>query len=195
MDLLLTLKWLDPNIITNFSEIIRKDGGMALRPEKIEKIWIPDLYNWNRTALKAKDEWALLKTAKILTTDEINEEEGTHEKTTVEMKYEIKTSVYCKFEYSQYPMDSQNCSINIGSSSNVADFQLHDENKRYHGPKAYGAVGLNMKIRFFSKNNHTKENTVGCDIQMNRLMVPFMMKYYVPSLFLYVFNFLHYSHL
>ena len=181
IDLLLTLKWFDPGIITNFDESMKRAGGISLRSEKIDMIWIPDLYIWNRTSVKAKDEWALLKTSKILDSDEINIEEGQFDTTIVELKYEIKTSIYCDFEYSKYPMDTQNCFLKIGSGSDDALFGLHQGNKSYHDTKYYNAVGLNLKISFFGKENHLRGNTVGFHIHMNRTMTPFIMKYYIPT--------------
>ena len=177
IDLLLTLRWLDPNIMTNFNEQDKKQYGLILRPEKLDKIWIPDLYIWNQTSLKTKNEWARLKTSKILTTKKIKEKEDTYSKTTVEMKYEIKTSIYCKFEFSAYPMDAQNCSVKIGSGSEGAIFILYDEGKMYHASKRYRAVGLNLDIGFFGEGNRETNNSVGFHIQMNRLLSPFFLKF------------------
>lgn len=74
-DLLLTLRWHDPNIVTKFTEKDRREGGITLRPENIDKIWTPDLYIWNRTSVKKVDEWAFLKTSKILPTNDTSEDD------------------------------------------------------------------------------------------------------------------------
>ena len=179
-DLLLTLRWLDPNIITNFTKQSKKAGGIILRPEKINMIWTPDLYIWNRTSVKTRDEWAFLKSSKILSTNEINEVESQYAKTTVEMKYVIKTTIYCKFEYSKYPMDTQNCSIKIGSASDGAIFSLYDKNRSYHNSINYRAVGLGLDITFFGERNNERGEKIGFQIQMKRLMTPFLLKYYIP---------------
>ena len=149
-----------------------------LRPSKVKEIWSPDLYIWNRTSVKSKDEWALLKTSKILT-HEIKEEDK-EDQTTVELKYEIKTTIYCRFEFSKYPMDSQNCSIEIGSGSNAAIFVLYEKDKLSHDSTSYSVVGLTLNIEFFG--NNAKGNTIGFNIHMNRLLSPFLMKYYIPSI-------------
>ena len=178
IDMILTLRWLDPNIITSLKGNIEQHNGTILRPSKVKEIWSPDLYIWNRTSVKSKDEWALLKTSKILT-HEIKEEDK-EDQTTVELKYEIKTTIYCRFEFSKYPMDSQNCSIEIGSGSNAAIFVLYEKDKLSHDSTSYSVVGLTLNIEFFG--NNAKGNTIGFNIHMNRLLSPFLMKYYIPSI-------------
>lgn len=179
IDLLATLRWFDPNIKTNFKEEIDKKNGIILETEKVYNIWIPDLYIWNRTSIKSKDEWAFLKMVRILMTNETMDEDSV-DNTIVELKYEIKTTIYCKFEYFTYPMDSQNCSVRIGSGSDASLFVLDKKDQSYHESKYYSAVGLNLIIDFFGYD--TKDNGVGFHIQMNRLLSPFMMKYYIPSI-------------
>ena len=179
LDLLLTLRWLDPNIITNFNEDMMEEEGVILRPEKVKEIWVPDLYIWNRTSVKEKNEWAFLQTSMISTRNQLKDKDQ-NEQTTVELKYEIKTTIYCKFEYSKYPMDSQKCSVKIGSASAAAIFVLNEHDRAYHVSTNYGAVGLNLAIEFFG--NDKGINSVGFHIKMKRILRPFMMKYYIPSI-------------
>ena len=96
------------------------------------------------------------------------------------MKYEIKTNIYCKFHFSLYPMDKQNCSIKIGSGSNDAIFRLYDKNNVFHTATKYEAVGLVMDTRFFGEENNSGKGTVGFFVVMDRLMGSFLMKYYIP---------------
>ena len=52
IDLLLALKWFDPNIRTNFTEREKELHSINLRPEKLNMIWIPDLFISNQTTIK-----------------------------------------------------------------------------------------------------------------------------------------------
>ena len=183
IDLLVNLKWHDPNIRTKFTTEDEKNEGVVLRKEATEKIWTPDLYIWNSTTLKSKDEWASLKRSRIFSIRNITDQGSASAKTIVEMKYEIKTTVYCDFKFLQYPMDVQNCSIKIGSGSGGAIFLLKDEvDKDLHLSTSYKAVGLNMTINFFGRDNQFGNSTVGFQIEMNRLIYPFLMEYYVPCI-------------
>ena len=183
IDLLVNLKWHDPNILTKFTTEDEKNEGVVLRKEATEKIWTPDLYIWNSTTLKTKEEWASLKRSQIFSIRDFNDQGSAYTKTIVEMKYEIKTTVYCDFQFVQYPMDVQNCSIKIGSGSGGAIFLLKDEvDKDLHLSTSYKAVGLNMTINFFGRDNQFGNSTVGFQIEMNRLIYPFLMEYYVPCI-------------
>ena len=182
IDLVLNLKWLDPNIRTNFARMDVENGGIALRPEATRKIWTPDLYIWNSTSLKTREEWASLKTSKILTNNSLNGSDSKTSKTMVQMKYEIKNSIYCDFHFATYPMDEQTCSIKIGSASEEAIFILNDGEKGFHAPTSYYAVGKTMSINFFGQRNVNGSDTVGFNITMTRLMQPYMMKYYIPTM-------------
>ena len=187
-DLILTLKWLDPFIHTYFTEKDKKNKGIVLSKDAYDKIWSPDLFVWNRTSVTSTDRWLSLVECKILTTTAINEQENKRnitnqiQKTTVEMRYVIKTTVYCKFQYAKYPMDTQNCSVKIGSSSHSAIFTLFDERNFYHTPKEYDSVGLKMQVTFLGSNNKFGNDTVGFQVQMNRLLRPYLMMYYIPCI-------------
>ena len=175
-ELILTLKWLDSNIHTYFTEKDKKRKGIVLSKEAYDEIWSPDLFIWNRTTVTSTDRWLSLVEGKILTSKAINEQEEKSNitrqilKTTVQMKYVIKTTVYCKFHYAKYPMDTQNCSVKIGSSSQSAIFTLFDEIRPYHKPKEYDSVGLKMQVIFLGSNNKFGNDTVGFQVQMSRLL-------------------------
>ena len=94
----------------------------------------------------------------------------------------MKTTIYCKFKYGFYPMDTQKCFVRIGGDSDQAIFVLNDEKKNYHMPTSYSAVGLNMDISFFEENNDDGKQSVGFKVEMSRLISPFMMKYYIPCI-------------
>ena len=85
----MTLVWSDPNIRTNTNE----DEKIILSPDAVKKIWTPDIYVWNRTTITTVDRWASLIQSRIFRNGK---------DTNVELQYEIKTTVYCIFEYSKY---------------------------------------------------------------------------------------------
>ena len=94
----------------------------------------------------------------------------------------MKTTLYCKFKYGLYPMDTQKCSVRIGGDSDQAIFVLNNEKKNYHTPTSYTAVGLFMDITFFGEKNGGGKKPVGFKVEMSRLISPNMMKYYIPSI-------------
>lgn len=191
IDLVLTLAWFDPGIRTNFTTKDTNKGGVILSPDATKLIWTPDLSIWNRTAYLGQmpQHWVSLIRCKILSLNAIKEKlnDGGNEEyqlaTMVEMKYSIKTTIYCTFEYSKYPMDSQYCDVKMGSSSSDATFTLLDKNRKYHTTKQYRSVGLNIEVNFFEEGTDNKTvNVVGFKVKMTRLIQPFLMMYYVPCI-------------
>ena len=187
-DLVLTLEWLDPNIRTSFDKRQEDSNGTILFPDAVNMIWTPDLYVWNRKKVMNTNGWISLIKSRILPSNTITEEEAETSmikqplKTRVEMKYEIQTTVYCKFQYSKYPMDSQNCSVKLGSSSNGAIFTLFDHSHNHHRTQRYYSVGLIIEVMFFGKGNKEGNDAIGFHVQMTRLKQPYLMMYYVPCI-------------
>ena len=141
----------------------------------------------NRKSFQIKDEWATLITTRLLASKDIDRLEGMNsgnQKTvipTVEMKYEVKTTVYCKdWSYKDYPMDTQTCDISFGSAPGSSIFTLYKEPGIYRHPNAYRAVNFNITIDFFEKNTSHHGNYVGMKIIMKRLEMSFLLKYYAP---------------
>ena len=188
IDFTLVMRWLDPNIKTNFSAEDKANGGIILSSDAINLIWTPDVYILNRTSFKTKDEWAALKSSKILITNEFTDVNDTSDesleqvKTTIEIRYEMKSTVYCDFDLSSYPMDTQRCRLSIGSGSLGAIYVLYDPNNSYHLINTYVAANALMKIEFFDEKLNSGMNTIGMKITMRRLTDSYVMKYYIPAI-------------
>ena len=181
IDLLLTLRWLDTDIRTNFTDKMKRNGGLSIR-QKMGKIWTPGLYIWNRTSVMPKEEWAALTKSRVLTTNQFRNEETGSWGAFIELKYEVKTTIYCDFDYTQYPMDSQMCSVKIDGDSDNAIFILYDPSNAFHTNRTYKAVGLMMNIVFFGGENGLDADSVGFSVRMKRLIRPYMLKYYIPCM-------------
>ena len=181
IDLILKLRWLDSDIRTNFTEKMKENGGLSIR-QKMNKIWTPGVYIWNRTSVQPKEEWAALTKSRVLTTNLLEKEQIGAWGAIIELKYEVKTTIYCDFDYGQYPMDSQTCSVKIDGDSDNAIFILYDESNTSHTNTTYKAVGLIMDIVFFGGQNGLDADSVGFSVQMKRLIRPYMLKYYIPCM-------------
>ena len=66
--------------------------------------------------------------------------------------------------------------------SDGAIFALYDKDGIFHVPTKYKSVGLTMDISFFGEGNRMKGEKVGFHIHMSRLMTPYLLKYYIPSI-------------
>ena len=152
--------------------------------DALQLIWTPDAYILNRTTFRNQDEWASLRSSKILTANEYEDKLRLrhNDKTPVEIKYEIKATVYCEFDLSAYPMDTQLCNISFGSGSLGAIFSLYDPTNLYHSLNTYEAANFAMRITFFDNGVDSGKNVIGVQIFMARITDSFIMKYYIPSI-------------
>ena len=186
IDFTLVMRWIDPRINVRFSPQNRKRGGILIRKKAMEQLWIPDFQVWNRTSLKFDKEWVSLIRSKVLESTEINVLDGKNnseyelEYPTIEMKYEVKTKVYCSFDYSNYPIDNQTCDVGLGSASFESIFELYDKNGIHQTPQPYQTGNLKISVEFFDQNRDNGENMVGMRIHMKRLTYSYFMRYYVP---------------
>ena len=175
LDLTLRMRWTDPDFKFKFSIKDQERGAMLLSPETTSEIWNPDLHINNRTYFKQQEEWESLISSKILG-GKTNQ---------IELKYEMKFTVYCHFEYARYPMDQQRCNVSIGSSTQSVMFVLDpapNDSEGLHHVNDYQAENFDMVIQFFDNGIQDGSNTIGIMIEMCRLQTSFLYMYYIPCI-------------
>ena len=189
IDFTLTMRWLDSRIKTGFSHDNNESEEALLGPAAIDKIWSPDLHILSRQSFKIKEEWATLITTRILKNRDINILDGKSSTRyelsipTVEMKYEVKTTVYCMdWTYFAYPMDNQTCNVSFGSASASSIFTFLNTREQKFNRTTYTALDFDVSIRFFDQNINNGRNHVGITILMKRLTTSYIYKYYAPCI-------------
>ena len=181
----LTMRWLDPNIKTNFSSDNNEHQERAVNPRRIGNIWEPDWYIPN---LRDYNKRFQIKSFDILTNDEFSQEDAIQipktrvSKTAVKLRYGIKSTVYCNFDHSAYPMDDQTCNLTMGSGSFGAIFVLYDKSNISHGEVTYETKTFETSITFFDEKLNNGNNTVGMKIKLSRIVNSFILKYYIPCM-------------
>jgi hypothetical protein len=177
------MRWFDPNIKTNFSQADIENGGITLAQRLNEyQIWTPDWFIFelrNFKTLESQRIKSLIILPEQMLTD-LRALNYTRKRTLVEMKTEIKTTVYCNFYHREYPLDNQTCEVRFGSRSLGAIFTLYDPNETSHAETRYEAAQFDMAVKFFDEKINSGNNTIGIDIKMTRILDPFIWKYYIP---------------
>ena len=182
VDFTLRMRWLDQRI--GIDKIRMHNGrGIGLSPNALNKIWTPDVHIQNRASFKIHDEWYSMVNARIMTLDETNQIKSTKDEiaTGVELTYEIKDSVHCEFDYSNYPMDKQTCRLGLGSRSSDTKFKLYDRDRRFHNTCNYKEVNFNITVNFLNLPLEGS-SIIGMNIQMTRLRNSYLMEYYIPCI-------------
>ena len=188
IDFTLTMRWLDPHIRTN--EGYLEEDDIVLSPKAIEMIWTPDMHVWDSASFG--NEWEKMISSKILSTNKRNQldvcddRENQRTKTGIEMRYEIKTTVFCQFDHSTYPMDNQTCEISFGSGSSSAIFALYDWKQDFPNQHQESIIkrtdDFEVSMSFFDQGTCHGNNIVGITVEMKRVTTSFILKYYIPCM-------------
>lgn len=179
-----TMKWWDPRVVSNHSQVASKNHEIILSSTAVEKIWTPDMVIHDQTAIKTRDEWISLVSSKILMPDYARPSEKLNSsKANIEITYEIKSSVYCDFDHSRYPMDTQTCNVTFGSSSFGSIFVLENKTNTKRKDLSYTASTFEIETSFFDNRRHTSgENTIGISYTLTHSITPYLFKYYLPCM-------------
>ena len=182
VDVKIVFTWHDGGIIRNKSSKsdpqIRPRTEIQLVGRQVGEIWKPEIYIYNLSKfdmLKVSDPISRVSVVRM-------KNSGIHEDndTMVKLVLEGTASVYCSFEHNDYPMDRQRCQLQISSEICNADFSLHS------GDIVFGAEyssDFDMEIEFYNEHliRDCKGRVVGVRVKMRRLILPFIMKYCLPS--------------
>ena len=182
VDVKIVFTWHDGGIIRNKSNKsdpqIRPRTEIQLVGRQVGEIWKPEIYIYNLSKfdmLKVSDPISRVSVVRMKNSD-IHEDNDTM----VKHILEGTASVYCSFEHNDYPMDHQTCQLQISSEICNADFLLHS------GEIVFGAEyssDFDMEIAFYNEHltRDCKGRVVGVRVKMRRLVLPFFMKYCLPS--------------
>ena len=187
----LTLSWIDTRIKTNFSTgegPRNNETSMALQVNVLNGIWRPDLYIFNRSAFLDPYGTRSTISLKLYSLNMYNKLHGTNIKeihsnnysTIVEYKSEIRSWVFCNFDYSRYPMDTHECTLRLGSRGSSAAFVLSGVSPGTI--PIYNAAGFEISTTLFDENIRNGNNTIGVKLNMRRRLKSFIMKYYTPAI-------------
>ena len=185
LDMSITLFWMDNRITTYRPALISVEQaklGFGLPLDQAKHIWIPDLYIYNLADYQSFKSSLAFVSLKVLTMHHLDRGFCF---TGPMVRYEIEAKVkfYCDFDYSSYPMDQSTCKLRLGSKRSNMKFKLYDERNTNFNAGIYQALDFEVQALIVEdKYSQDKMNAVGLDIKMNRVIKPFMMKYYLPCI-------------
>ena len=188
VDFTLTMRWMDDAIHTNFSGLDNKTRSISIHTEKAKDIWKPDLHIYNISNYKSYWDSKQERRLEILTKKEVFDIHSVmntgkqNNKTAVLYTFDARSTVYCNFDLSAYPLDIQVCEFRFGSRSSEAVFVLHDPNGNNHLEAYYEADNFHVTISFFDQKLGIGRNMVGFNIKMVRIVTPYIMEYYLPCI-------------
>ena len=170
---------MDARISTNFNEstISTESGGIGMDISKADDIWQPNLYIHDLSDYKAFSDSKQLRSFTILDTNPFNESNPL-----VQLVVEAKATMYCNFNHDRYPIDTQICNFRLGSRSTGVHFVLYDPGNESHNTASYRVDNFDITIAFFDGENVDNGEIITLQIQMDRIILPFVYLYYLPCI-------------
>jgi hypothetical protein len=203
-DIFIHLQWRDDRIKVKPSSIQdeqRFGSWHILDSNQINKIWNPDLTIYNMSSFK--------RLSTLNPSNGFLKIYSKLDKILVDYVFDAQVTIYCKFDYSSYPMDEQHCELRMGSISygRHLNFVLWKRIPRmgYNDSvltpplQVTDVKGFNIKIKkmtdnFAYCNPENREENKLCkarhlqhvvfDIQMKRYLPPIFMHYYAPCIYI-----------
>ena len=177
VDAKLILYWVDSGIIASFDNEAEARGYIPLSQKAINKMWTPDIYVHNLSDYKSFIDSQHVSSVKVMHNSSYFETNGT----IIEYKIEFRASVYCKFDFTNYPTDKSSCRFIFGSQYSNIQYIFVDESLANNR----SVTGLHeCKISMTNTSlmtDQTFKNSIGLEVQISRIIRPFIYRYFLPS--------------
>ena len=181
LDFYLELFWIDDRIKTSllYNEV------SVLNNNLIDKIWKPDL--WIQSLCDFKLHSVLEPTGGFFIGN-MNRcsraycnHNQTEQNTFVTYNFDAEATIYCNFKFLNYPMDTQYCNFVMDGSYPYRDIiELRFEAGHFgYTNKNSNIDEFDIEISFDDKTNQTGMHS---RIRMQRHILPFIIKYYLPCI-------------
>ena len=188
LDISLTMMWMDYKIYTHDPDFsvggnrLFTSGSNEITIENSKKIWKPDLPVHNLYDFKAFIDSLRMVSLKVLSVNHLDDNlciAGPM------VKYEIeaKITIYCEFDFSNYPMDHSDCKLRFGGQRSDIKFTLYDPVNSSHGEQLSEISDLKMVVRVAEDTDSIPTKyKIGLDISLQRQIKSYLLKYYLPCI-------------
>ena len=182
------MEWREPRIKANFSLVSKQYVQIKLSPKNIGSIWHPDLDMYTKDLEDWKSLYDPLLFQEVVVSERaFLQKPGTGPNvTSIHVWKDWVATIYCKFDFSSFPLDTQQCSFRqTGTSETIRPLlypSLNIENWNY---KAGGFQITISPVGTFSSTNVTLNNprdSTGFNITLERIIQPYLYQYYFPCI-------------
>lgn len=176
-DMGLTLRWTDHRIRLKNSTFIRKKGGqIGIDKITAEDIWKPEFVAYNLSDYKAFEDSIHFVGLKLTLDQTLTQNNNFRQHgVTVEYDLEAKVTMYCEFEFRNYPMDISKCMFRFGGQWSGVRFILYDPEHHFHRTHYYHARDFDITIDFFENSS-----IIGFNLELDRSIGSYIVRYYIP---------------
>ena len=196
------MEWKDSRIRYNFSSIpnIMHDNVSHTKfsPSEVGKIWHPnlDIFTYNQQDWKYLYDPFWYQSLGILKCPTLRDCSPTKGDTTMYANKHWIVTLFCNFDFSKFPMDTNHCKFRqiFGSTSEIVDLFLYPQSARsYRNNKPKKRQSWRYEFRDFKitvrpvgtliVQNETFQNAsrdFGFDVKLTRIFEPYLYQIYMP---------------
>ena len=184
VELLQYMEWSEPRIRANFSSII-KQNKIKLSTKSVNKIWHPDLDVYTKDLKVWKSLYDPMLYQDIYLSNDMNE--GS---TKLSALKSWKATIVCKFDFSFFPFDIQNCAfLQFGSSQKlhlISSCRKISTGTKYKLNDFDVSLAPAGKLCEYNSSSTTPMDLAwidtGFNVTLKRKIIAYVYTYYLPSL-------------
>ena len=202
IDIMQHMEWKDPRIRYNFSSIpnMMHDNVSHTKfsPSEADKIWHPnlDIFTYNLQDWKYLYDPLWYQSLGILKCPTLRDCSLAQDDTTMYANKHWIVTLFCKFDFSKFPMDTHHCKFRqiLGSTSEIVDLFLYPQSaQRYSNNKPKKSQSWTYEVSDFKifvkpvgtliMKNKTFQNAsrdFGFDVKLTRIFEPYLYQIYIP---------------
>ena len=162
--------WEDRRIKTKLKS---RDSYIKLVADKdLPKVWLPISVEENLKELTPHYDPILYTELRFFRDNRISTDA-----TVLNFTVEYRAIIYCDFDFQPFPFDIQKCHYHTRARDpDEIQLWLYDgTDDSLHSNTSYNEAGFHATINFVNNTNN-----VGFDIELKRLMLPYVLQYYLP---------------
>ena len=183
IDLSLKLIWMDFRIFSHRAKHEseeEKEMGYSISTKAANEIWKPELPVHDLADHKKfKDSFNMIS-LRIQRKHYIYDDDCIYGPI-LNYEIDVKPSFYCNFDLSNYPLDKSHCKFRVGGSvSNIA-FKLFQQRSERAKTFEISDMTVSASLAEDYENIQTK-TSLGLDIEIQRHLKPYLLKYYIPCI-------------
>lgn len=191
------LTWIDKRILANLSNEEFKLGGVPLTSNQLQHIWTPGLWIQSLFDFKLRSVFEpsiglyIHKKKRCELTD-CNATGVTEDvlETAVTFNFEARATVFCNFNFFSYPLDTQTCEFVMSSAYPFPDIVIFNLENGQFGTTFNNSNTDDFVLDITFDNIINGFSGISCVLKMERSLLPYVMKYYLPCVAMVIVSFI-----
>ena len=185
LDMALTMMWMDYEIYTYeavFGQFLKHGTDYEITLENAKHIWKPDVPIYELYDYKSFSDSFRMVRLRIMRSTHFDDGlcmAGPM----LQYDVEMKVTIYCDLDFSDYPMDESTCQLQFGGQRSNLKFLLYDPDNNNHKNQTFMLSDLSVDVSVAEYNDYEpSKRRIGLKINIHRHLQPYVLKYYLPCI-------------